>query len=57
MRCAHDTYDGEDKCLQVLVGKPVRKRLLGISEHRWEDNIKWKLHRIEGRGLDLSGSG
>jgi hypothetical protein len=25
---------------RVLVGKPEGKRPLGISRHRWEDNIK-----------------
>jgi hypothetical protein len=24
----------------VLVGKPERKRVLGIPKHKWEDNIK-----------------
>jgi hypothetical protein len=24
----------------ILVGKPEGKRQLGISRHRWEDNIK-----------------
>jgi hypothetical protein len=25
---------------KIVVGKPRRKRPLGISWHRWEDNIK-----------------
>jgi hypothetical protein len=30
---------------RMLVGKPERKRPLGRSRHRWEDNTKWILER------------
>jgi len=30
----------------VLVGKPERKRPLGIPKHRWEDNIKMNLQEV-----------
>ena len=31
---------------KVLVGKPEGKRPLGISSHRWEDNIKMDLQEV-----------
>jgi hypothetical protein len=31
-----------------LVGKPERKRPLGIPRHRWEDNIKMDLQEVGG---------
>ena len=31
----------------VLVGKPEGKRPLGRSRHRWEDNIKTDLQKVE----------
>ena len=34
---------------KVLVGKPERKRPLGRSRRRWEDNIKMDLQEV-GRG-------
>ena len=33
---------------RVLVGKPVRKRLLGRQRRRWEDNIKMDLKEVGG---------
>jgi hypothetical protein len=30
----------------VLVGKPVRKRLLGRLKLRWEDNIKMDVQEV-----------
>jgi hypothetical protein len=30
---------------RVLVGKPERKRPLGSSRHRWEDNIMMDLQK------------
>ena len=36
---------------RVLVGKPERKRPLGISTHRWEDNIKLELQKVRWRAL------
>jgi hypothetical protein len=38
---------------RVLVGKPERKRPLGIPRHGWEDNIKMDLQ--EGGGEAWSG--
>jgi len=34
------------------VGKPEKKRPLGIPGHRWEDNIKMDLHEVGYRGMD-----
>jgi hypothetical protein len=34
------TYVGEERCIQVLVGKPEGKRPLVRPRRRWEDNIK-----------------
>jgi hypothetical protein len=31
---------------RILVGKPERKRLLGRSRRRWEDNIKIGLQEV-----------
>jgi hypothetical protein len=40
---------GEDRVVhRVLVGKPEGKRPLGISRHRWEDNIKIGLQEVGG---------
>jgi len=36
---------------RVLVGKPERKRPLGRSRHRWEDNIKMELQKVRWRAL------
>jgi hypothetical protein len=33
------------------VGKPERRRSLGRSRRRWENNIKWGLEKWEG-GMD-----
>jgi hypothetical protein len=33
---------------RVLVGKPERRRPLGRSRHRWEDNIKMDLQKVGG---------
>jgi hypothetical protein len=39
----------EERCLQVLVGRPEGKRQLGRPRRRWEDNIKMDLGEI---GID-----
>jgi len=40
---------GEDRGMhRVLVGKPERKRPLGIPRLRWEDNIKMDLQEVGG---------
>jgi hypothetical protein len=36
-------YGGEERCVQVLVGKPERRRTLGRPRLRWKDNIKMDL--------------
>jgi hypothetical protein len=36
---AYRTYVTHQKCVQILVGQTVGKRLLGEKSHRWEDNI------------------
>jgi hypothetical protein len=30
----------ENMCIQGFVGKPVRRKPLGRTRHRWEDNIE-----------------
>jgi hypothetical protein len=43
----------KDSCVhRVLVGKPERKRPLGIPRRRWEDNIKMDLQKVERGGED-----
>jgi hypothetical protein len=36
-------YGGEERCVQVLVGKPEGRRTLGRPRLRWKDNIKMDL--------------
>ena len=44
----HVALMGERKGVyRVSVGKPERKRPLGRASHRWEDNIKMNLRRVE----------
>jgi hypothetical protein len=35
-----------------MVGKPERKRPLGISKGRWEDNIKMDFRKMEWDAMD-----
>ena len=42
----------ERRIYRVLVEKPERKRLLGRSMHRWEDNIKMYLQTVGCGGMD-----
>jgi len=37
---------------RVLVGKPERKRPLGRTMRRWEDNIKMDFQEVECGGMD-----
>jgi len=39
--------DSRDAC-RVLVGKPEGKRPLGRTSCRWEDSIRWILHKWDG---------
>jgi hypothetical protein len=49
----HVVHMGEGRNMyRVLVGKPERKRPLGILRHRWEDNIKMGLQEVEYGGMD-----
>ena len=41
-----NTYGGEERCIQGLVGKPKRKGTLGRPRHRWEDNIRMDLKEV-----------
>jgi hypothetical protein len=43
---------GDEKSIQNLVGKPERKRPLGRSRCRWEDNIRMDLMEIQWDGAD-----
>jgi len=41
-------FVGEKRCVyRVLVGKPEGKKPLGRSRHRWEDDFKMDLHKVE----------
>jgi hypothetical protein len=43
-----------ERCVQILAGKPIGKKLLGIPRGRWEENIKLFLQGEDwGRGLKL----
>jgi hypothetical protein len=37
---------------RVLVGKPERKRSLGLPRRRWKDNINMDLQVVEYGGMD-----
>ena len=50
---ACSTYSGEWRHIQVLVGKPEGKILLGRFRRRWDDNIKMHLLKVGCRGMDL----
>ncbi len=44
---ACSTYGGQMRsAYRVLVGKPEKKRSLGRSRRRWEDNIKMHLQEV-----------
>ena len=49
MKCV---YGGEERHIQILVGKPEGKRPLGRPRHRWEDNIKMFLKEVGCGGMD-----
>jgi hypothetical protein len=49
----HTEYMGEKRSIyRVLVGKPVGKRSLGRTRHRWEDNIRMDLLEVRCEGMD-----
>jgi hypothetical protein len=48
MDMAYSTHRREEKCVQVLVGKPEWKRPLGRHRCEWEENIKMDLNEIGG---------
>jgi hypothetical protein len=49
----HVTRTGERRsAYRVLVGNPARKRELGRTRRRWEDNIKVGLQEVECGGMD-----
>ena len=43
---ACSTYEGEEMCIWVLVGKPEGKRPLGRNRCRWDSNIKMDLQEV-----------
>ena len=49
---ACSTYGGEERCIQVLVGKRDGKRPLGKPSRGWEDNIKMNLQEVGCEGMD-----
>ena len=49
---ACSTYGERRGVYRVLVEKPERKRPLGRSRHRWEDNIKMDLQEVGCWGMD-----
>jgi hypothetical protein len=52
MGWAYRTNVIENECIQILVGKPERKRPLGRPRRRWVDNIKIDLTEIGLGGMD-----
>jgi hypothetical protein len=38
-----DTHGAEEKCTEILVGRPEGRRPLGRPRHRYDDNIKTDL--------------
>ena len=49
---AYSAYGGEERRIQVLVGKPEGKRRLGRPRRKWEYNIKKDLQEVECGGMD-----
>ena len=49
---ACSAYGGEERRIQVLVGKPEGKRPLGRPRRRWEDNIKTDLQEVGYGGVE-----
>ena len=49
---ACSTYSGEWRHIQVLVGKPEGKILLGRFRRRWDDNIKMNFQEVGCGGMD-----
>jgi hypothetical protein len=49
---ACSAHGGDDKCVQILVGKPERKRRHRRPRHRWEDDIKMDIREIVLEGVD-----
>jgi hypothetical protein len=41
------TYEGEERCIEGLLGKPEGKRALESPRRRWEDNITIDLQEVE----------
>ena len=56
---AYITYGESRGVCRILVGKHERKRLLGRTRPRWDDNIKMELQEVRcgGHRLDRFGSG
>ena len=54
MRRICSTYEGEEGCYRVLVGKPEGRRPLGRPKRRRNDNIKVDLREVGlgGGGMD-----
>ena len=46
------TYETQERCVQVLVGRPEGNRPLGRPRRRWEDNIKMELQEVGCGGMD-----
>jgi hypothetical protein len=52
-RVGHVARIGENrKAYRILVGKPQRKRPLGRSRRRWENNVRMDLGEIRWGGID-----
>jgi hypothetical protein len=52
MSRACSTNGVELNAYRIIVGKPERKRPLGIQRRRWVDNIKIDLRGIASDGMD-----
>jgi hypothetical protein len=53
MGWAYSVYGGKQCCIQFLVGKPKRKKLLGRPRYRWRIILGW-IFRKSGVGIRLN---
>jgi len=44
---ACSTYEGKERCIQILVGQTEGKRPLERPMRRWEENINIDLQKVE----------
>jgi hypothetical protein len=52
MGTACSTYGGEERHIQILVGKPEGQSSVGRPRHRWKDNITIDLQEVGCGNMD-----